>query len=81
VKSRPDYEDSRHHIEIAPDQPGRAGEWIGFAALLLGVGVVMTALLLWLTGSFLMAAAMTVGMIGLMLLMGWMASGPLDRRR
>jgi Flp pilus assembly protein TadB len=68
-------------MEIAPEQPGRTGEWIGFAIVLLSVGLVMTTLLLWLTGSFLIAGGTTVGMIGLMLLMGWMASGALDRRR
>ena len=68
-------------MEIAPaESSGRSGEWIGFAALLLGVGVVMATLLLWLTGSFLMAALMTVAMIALMLLMGWAASGAFDRR-
>jgi hypothetical protein len=64
-------------IEIGPEKQGGggAGEWIGFAILLIVVGGVMGALLLWLTGSFLIAAAMTVGMIAFMLLMGWMASG------
>ena len=68
-------------IEIGPEkQTGGAGEWIGFAILLIVVGGVMGALLLWLTGSFLVAATMTVGMIAFMLLMGWMASGAFDRR-
>ena len=68
-------------MEIGPERSGGAGEWIGFAALLLVVGVVMATLLLWLTGSFLMAVVMTLAMIGLMLLMGWAASGAFDRRR
>jgi hypothetical protein len=66
-------------IEIGPEQQG-GGEWIGFAILLIVVGGAMGALLLWLTGSFLIAAAMTVAMIAFMLLMGWMASGAFDRR-
>ena len=64
---------------IGPEREG-GGEWIGFAALLLVVGVAIGAVLLWLTGSFLMAAGMTVAMIALMLLMGFMASGTFDRR-
>jgi hypothetical protein len=40
----------------------------------------MGAMLLWLTGSFLMAGAITVAMIALMLLMGMLASGTFDRR-
>ena len=66
-------------MEIAPEREG-GGEWIGFAALLVVVGVAIGAMLLWLTGSFLMAAITSVAMIGLMLLMGWMASGAFDRR-
>jgi hypothetical protein len=66
-------------MEIGPGKEG-GGEWIGFAILLIVVGGVMGALLLWLTGSFLIAAAMAAGMIAFMLLMGWMASGAFDRR-
>ena len=64
---------------IGPEREG-GGEWIGFAALLMVVGVAIGAVLLWLTGSFLIAAVTSVAMIGLMLLMGWMASGGFDRR-
>src|SRR5439155_19379898 len=74
--------DREKPMDIGPEAgAGRGGERLGFVLLLLGVGAVMGTLLLWLTGSFLMAAALTVGMIGLMLLMGWMASGSFDRRR
>jgi len=68
-------------IEIAPERAGRAGEWTGFAVLLLAVGAVMGALLLWLSGSFLIAAGVTIGMIAAMLFLGWLTSGTLDRRR
>ena len=74
--------DREKPMEIGPEAgAGRGGERLGFAMLLLGVGAVMVTLLLWLTGSFLMAAALTAAMIGLMLLMGWIATGTLDRRR
>jgi len=66
-------------LEISPEKQG-GGEWIGFAILLIAVDAAIGALLLWLTGSFLIAAAMTAGMIAFMLLMGWMASGAFDRR-
>ena len=67
-------------MEIGPERQGGSGEWIGFAALLTVVGVLIGAALLWLTGSFLMAAVTTLAMIALMLLMGFMASGTFDRR-
>jgi hypothetical protein len=67
-------------MEIREDPTGGAARWAGFAALLIGVAAAMTVLLLWLTGSFLMAAGTSVGMIALMLLMGAMAGGGFDRR-
>jgi hypothetical protein len=67
-------------MEIAPERDGGRGEWLGFAVLLIVVGLAIAALLLWLTGSFLMAAGTTVAMIALMLFMGAMASGGFDRR-
>ena len=72
--------DQHEPLEIGADEQDGGGDWIGFAILLIAVGVVMGGLLLWLTGSFLIAATMTVGMIAFMLVMGWMASGAFDRR-
>ena len=68
-------------IEIGPaDSPSRTGEWIGFAILFLVVATLFTLLLLWLTGSILIALTTSIGMIALMLGMGYLASGNLDRR-
>jgi hypothetical protein len=68
-------------IEIPPAEESPRGEWVGFAVLFLIVAAVFTLLLLWLTGSFLIALATSIGMIALMLGMGYLASGKLDRRR
>ena len=73
-------ENEQRPMEIREDPTGGPARWVGFAALLIGVAAAMTVLLLWLTGSFLMAAGTSVGMITLMLLMGAMAGGGFDRR-
>jgi len=68
-------------MEIGPAAGSRAGDWLGFIILFLVVAAAFTLLLLWLTGSILIAAATSIGMIALMFLMGYLASGSLDYRR
>ena len=74
-------DDDPKPIEIGPEAGFRAGEWVGFIILFLAVAAAFTLLLLWLTGSILIAAATSIGMIALMFLMGYLASGSLDYRR
>jgi hypothetical protein len=74
-------DDDPKPMEIAPEAGSGVGEWVGFIILFLAVAVAFTLLLLWLTGSILIAAATSIGMIALMLGMGYLASGSLDRRR
>lgn len=66
-------------IEIDPVGESKLAEWIGFAVLLLAIAGVMVLLLVWLTGSILMAVAVAIGMIGLMVFMGFLASSSLGR--
>jgi hypothetical protein len=73
--------DAPEPMTIGPESESRFGDFVGFAVLFLVVAAIFTLLLLWLTGSILIALVTSIGMIAFMLGMGYLASGKLDRRR
>ena len=54
--------------------------WIAYVLLFLVVAAILVFFFMQLNTSFRLAAGIVVFMIGYMVIMGWFASGKLDRR-